>query len=99
MTELGADEDMPECPTSNGDGPEWGLVSPETMADRLSQEDAMLLPWCPCDVGVAIGDTDEFPVTTVKGLEAFKRSVEDNEFDSVAACKCECCCCKIFTVG
>ena len=47
MTELGADEDTPECPTSKGEGPEGGLVSPETIAERLSQDEAILLPWCP----------------------------------------------------
>ena len=44
MTELGADEDTPECPTSKGEGPEGGLVSPETIAERLNQDEAMLLP-------------------------------------------------------
>ena len=45
MTELGADEDTPEgCPTNKGDGPEGGLVSPEIIAERLSQDEAILLP-------------------------------------------------------
>ena len=43
MTELGAEDDTPEGPTSRGDGPELGRVSPETIAERLSHDD-MLLP-------------------------------------------------------
>jgi len=54
---------------------EPGLVSPETMADLLQMPEAMLLATVPTwELGVAMGETEEVPVTMVSGLEAFNRS-------------------------